>query len=387
MAAGAESPSKKPRVDAQPAAVDGDALLKRVLASAPVRLQWNLDVPSVEALSSSLMAASKKLIDAAVAAHAAGSVSWDSIMAPLCEEEGIFSTVESVCTFPSHVSTDKALRDACSAADSTLSAYAVEAGARRDVYDAVLAYSTTEEAAALEGERKRCVERTLRALRRQGVHLQGEVAATVKGYLTRMSELGVQFSKNLGEEKTEFYLSAEQLQGMPQDWLDSRKQPDGEYKDQYKVTLKYPDYVPLMERCSVEATRKHFELAYNQRCMKENTLILEASLAHKSRTQVLHTSLALKSRTRASLSSLAQVSHLPIWSPFETHLSRAHSPRPLPPLPIHQPHSSQPHSSLLAGARRAPPQEGARDGLLDARGLHHGGSHGGQRDQSGRIPR
>ena len=35
----------------------------------------------------------------------------------------------------------------------------------------------------------------------------------------RLSELGIQFSKNLGEENTKFTFTAEQLTGLPEDFI------------------------------------------------------------------------------------------------------------------------------------------------------------------------
>ena len=118
-------------------------------------------------------------------------------MAPLVEEDRIFSIIESCATFPSHVSTSKALRDAASDADTKLSAYGVEASARKDLYDAMVKYSLTDEAKALTGERKRCLEKKLLAARRKGLHLEAAVAAEVKRILTRISELGIQSKKTL----------------------------------------------------------------------------------------------------------------------------------------------------------------------------------------------
>lgn len=42
----------------------------------------------------------------------------------------------------------------------------------------------------------------------------------------------------------------------------ARLQKDGSYE----ITLKYPDYIPLMQRCKVAATRKEMETAFNSRC-------------------------------------------------------------------------------------------------------------------------
>lgn len=252
--------------------VDGDALVASLLAKAPVRLQWNLTTAQVSALAEAIIARSKKACDAVVAAHTGGAaLTWENSLGVLAADDAEFSTLESVATFPSHTATSKPLRDACSEADTKLSAYAVEASARKDLYEATLAFSQTEAAAALAGEKKRYLERRLRDFRRVGLHLDEATSNRVKEINTRCSELGIKFSKHLGEEDTKFSFSAAELDGCVPSYLEERKQDDGSYT----VSLKYPDYIPLMERCRVGPTRKTMEAAFNSRCKEENTPILE----------------------------------------------------------------------------------------------------------------
>lgn len=188
------------------------------------------------------------------------------------EEDTEFSVLESVCTFPGQVSANKMLRDTCTDADTRLSAYAVESSSRKDLYEAVLKFSETDAGKALEGEQKRAVVRKLRDFRRKGLHLDDSTASAVKDINTKESELGIQFSKNLGEEDTSFLFAAEELAGVPESYLKERKQEEGGL---YKVTLKYPCYIPLMERCTVSATRQKMEAGFNSRCKEKNTAILE----------------------------------------------------------------------------------------------------------------
>jgi thimet oligopeptidase len=54
-----------------------------------------------------------------------------------------------------------------------------------------------------------------------------------------------------------------------------------------KVTLKYPDYIPVMERCSVAATRAKLEAAFNSRCKDANTSILEELISVRHQKALL----------------------------------------------------------------------------------------------------
>ena len=253
-------------------AATADAILASILSTAPVKLRWNLSVAEIAGASAAIERRCKAHCDSVVSAHTSGAqLTWANTCGVLDQEDGEFSVLESIVTFPGHVSPDKSLRDACTQADTQLSTYSVESNARPDVYRAVLAYAETEEATSLTGERRRYLDRRLRDFRRVGLHLDEATSEKVKQINTQISTLGIQFSKNLGEEDSSFLLTAAELEGLPNDWLEERKQVDGTHK----VTLKYPCYVPLQERCAVEATRCKMETAYNSRCLAQNSAILE----------------------------------------------------------------------------------------------------------------
>jgi thimet oligopeptidase len=64
---------------------------------------------------------------------------------------------------------------------------------------------------------------------------------------------------------------------MSDDFL-SKLSPVPDTPGSFYVSLKYPDVVPLMKMCKVEKTRQKMEFAFNNRCQKENTPILERLL-------------------------------------------------------------------------------------------------------------
>jgi len=236
-----------------------------------VALRWDLRVHDVPPLAAEVMDHTLRALDAVAAATP--PLTWEATCGILCAADGTLAAAESSLTFPAHVSAEKELRDACTEADRQMSAFGVEQSARKDVYEVIKAYGETAEAKALTGERARYLERSLRDSKRLGLHLDTETAEEVKGINARISELGITFAKNLGEEDTKFVKTAQELLGMPADWMKARRVSDTE--ETYHVSLKYPDYVPLMERCSVPATRQQMEAAYNSRCMEKNGPILE----------------------------------------------------------------------------------------------------------------
>ena len=129
----------------------------------------------------------------------------------------------------------------------------------------------------LSVEEKRFVEKTVIAGRRNGLHLDSERREKVKAVKKKISELGTQFGFNLNEDNTFLWFSRAQLEGVPQDLIDSFEK--NEDKDKYKVTMKYPHFFPVSRKCKVPETRKQLEIAYQSRCLAENTKILEELVA------------------------------------------------------------------------------------------------------------
>jgi len=239
--------------------------------NAHVKLRWDLTKEDVIAMAEAAIVRSRDTQDGIVRAVEEGNTAWGATFGKLAEDEAFQYVMDSVCTFPQHASTDKELRDAATEADKKLSAYDVEAGSRKDVYQALAKTAASLQTSELSPEQHRLVERILRDFRRQGLDLGEKEAARVKAINERISELGIAFSKNLGEEKSKHPFTAEELEGCPEDWL-KKLERDG---DKYLVTLKYPDYFPVMEQCCVAETRRRMEFEFNSRCSAENSKILE----------------------------------------------------------------------------------------------------------------
>lgn len=92
----------------------------------------------------------------------------------------------------------------------------------------------------------------------------------------RISSLAIRFNNNLGEENTKLYFSAAQLDGMPQDFLAGlpRRADD----QAYEVDLSYPNTFPILKLCTVPATRRAMELAFDSRCKDVNAPLLDEIL-------------------------------------------------------------------------------------------------------------
>ena len=82
---------------------------------------------------------------------------------------------------------------------------------RKDVFDNILAFSKSDEAKTLSPEMKRYVEKQVNDGMRNGLHLDEAKRDEIKAVKKRISELGVEFNKNLNEDTTFILLDQTEL--------------------------------------------------------------------------------------------------------------------------------------------------------------------------------
>merc|ERR1719225_2609040 len=163
--------------------------------------------------------------------------------------------------------------NASSDAEKMLAEFEVEMSMRKDVFDNILAFSKSEEAKSLSPELKRYLEKQVNDGMRNGLHLEEAKRDEIKAVKKRISELGVEFNKNLNEDTTFLLLDQTELTGVPEDLVGSFEKDEESGK--LKVTMKYPHFFPVTRKCNNPETRLRMEKTYQSRCMAENTKIIE----------------------------------------------------------------------------------------------------------------
>lgn len=234
------------------------------------RLTWNLTTEGIKESADKLIATHKKIWDT-VGSVKLDEVSYDNVMKPLLFSDREYAVERNNLDFVQHVYADKAMRDASVEADKKLSDFDVEMSMKQDVFDVVVAFEKkgTER---LTAEEKRYVERMIKYGKRNGLHLPKEVQEKIKDIKKKMSDMSIDFSKNLNDENTILEFTVEELAGLPEDFIKALEKTDS---GKCKVSLKYPHYFPCMKKARNPDTRRILETAFNSRCVKENTRILE----------------------------------------------------------------------------------------------------------------
>jgi len=200
------------------------------------------------------------------------NVNFQNIIKPLIDLDGDVTTQSGVLTFASNVALDQTLRDASTEAEKQITDLTIDLSLRKDVFQNIKTFSLTDEAKALNYEQKRFVDENVRAGKRNGLLLSGDKLDAFKKNKKRISELGIDFRKCLSEDTSHFYANEKDLDGVPQDVIESMEK---DKIGKLKVTTKYTNYYPVIKNCKNPETRFIMEKTYQSRCVSENTPRIE----------------------------------------------------------------------------------------------------------------
>jgi len=198
---------------------------------------------------------------------------FENTMLPLDDMDARLDQALSLPLFMSNVSTDSNERNVARASEQVVSDWYIETAKREDLYRAVKAYADTSP--ALNGERKRDLEFTMRDYRRAGMMLPEEQRSRLTDIEKELSRLGIEFEKNIADDDTRIPLNTWDLPGVPQDVLD--KQDKVASLVLYK--LDGPSYGALMDNCTNSATRQKAWTLYRRRAGMENVDLLQQMIA------------------------------------------------------------------------------------------------------------
>uniref|UniRef100_A0A3Q2C9F2 Neurolysin (metallopeptidase M3 family) n=1 Tax=Cyprinodon variegatus TaxID=28743 RepID=A0A3Q2C9F2_CYPVA len=198
-------------------------------------LRWDLSPDEIRTMTDSLIARVKKVYDV-VGSLPIESVSAGNTLEALANAKLDYASSRHVLDFPQFVCPNKEVRSASTEADKKLSEFDVEISMREDVFERLIALQEVKETSKL------------------------------------ISELSIEFNRNLNEDNTFLVFSEHELGGLADSYLNGLERTA---EGKYKVTLEYPHYYPLMKRCHNPETRRKMETAFHSRCKQANTLILE----------------------------------------------------------------------------------------------------------------
>lgn len=182
-------------------------------------------------------------------------------------------------SFLQYVHPDEQVRKASSDSTKLLSQFSIDRDSREDLFHLVKevfsSASSQSPKDSLEKENVRFAKDLLIRYRFNGLELGEHDRSTLKTYLKRLSDLEVDFSNALNEEDEHLSFTEDELLGVPKDHLDSlKKDADGKYV----LSLKYPDVMAVLKKCSVRETRRKMDSHFNSRCKAINRPLIHEAI-------------------------------------------------------------------------------------------------------------
>ena len=204
-------------------------------------------------------------------------LTFDSVLRPQIEDDNDSTLSARILGFYQYVSGDAALRDASTEADKLMDDFAIESGMREDIFklvDAVYQGSGlrglkdknkdvhVDDALATslgleDAESARFLEKEYKNYIRNGLGLPaGPQRDRFKEIKKRLSQIQIEFQKNLNEEDGDIWFTREELDGVSQDLLDGLEKGTGENEGKLKLSFKYPDLFPTLKFAKNPETRR-----------------------------------------------------------------------------------------------------------------------------------
>ncbi|CAF0714449.1 unnamed protein product [Brachionus calyciflorus] len=233
-------------------------------------LKWDVTSDKIKAMSQNLIDDSRKKCEEIIKSNPSNS----QILKDLNELERNLGNGYCYINILKSVFPDKEIRDTSKDCVADLNKLSIELKMNKALYDFFESARSALDG-NLDTESQRYLDKNILERRLDGLHLDEQTRNKVKEINEKISDLCVEFSKNCNEESTKLIFTKEQLDGVSENLLKSLPK---DTDDNFIVSLKYPVYFPVMKECRVPETRRKLVIAFDSRCVKENTKIFEQIL-------------------------------------------------------------------------------------------------------------
>ena len=148
--------------------------------------------------------------------------------------------------------------------------YVTDLSLNENLYNAVLSFSNSKKSQNLSGYKKKFLNDTLLDYKRRGFGLSKEKRDMVKGILNKLSDLGIEFSKNISDFQDTLFVTEDEINGLPENYKMERKMIDGTFA----IDMSYPSYVPFMDFSISNEAREKLRYKFQNRAAAINLDVL-----------------------------------------------------------------------------------------------------------------
>jgi thimet oligopeptidase len=179
---------------------------------------------------------------------------------------------DSITGLLSEVHPDADLRTLAEERAQDVDRLRTDRGLDRDLYDVLAA----TDANGLDEQADRLREHVLRDFRRSGVDQSDDVRARLREISERLTVLDQDFSRVIRDDVGSIRITAEQLDGLPADFVEAHPAEDDGL---VTITTDYPDYLPFRTFARDAAARRSLAIKFLNRGWPENDAVLHEMLS------------------------------------------------------------------------------------------------------------
>ena len=238
-----------------------------LLATAPLPLFDQIKPEHVSAAMDELLARAEAALSEVT--QAGFPASWTGISRVLDVATENLSRAWGAVSHLNSVADTAALRAAYNAALPRVTEFWTRLGADERLYAKYKAIDIS----SLNAEQRQAHKNAVRNFVLSGAELQGQDRVRFAEIQERQAELSQKFSENAldATEAFAYYAQLTDLDGVPQDVIDAAlSQALAESQSGYKLTLKMPSYLPVMQFARSSALRETLYRAYNTRASDQS---------------------------------------------------------------------------------------------------------------------
>jgi Zn-dependent oligopeptidase len=203
---------------------------------------------------------------------------FENTVQVLADDEAKRESEQYACCFPSQVSPDLSIRNASTEADKKYEEFKIESSMREDVYRTLLRYKKNGDIQTRDQGSRRLLDKMLETFERNGLDLADERVSELREMKKNISNLCIDFQKNVSENNITVEFTTDELEGLPGNFIDNLPTVSDETNDlskKFRVSLKIPHVLPILKYAVKEETRKKINQLFDSQCLETNLPILD----------------------------------------------------------------------------------------------------------------